>query len=147
MLLKLMKKLVIYFFVLHIFYVKISLVLITYVQLYSDLVMLRLVKLPKKPTDIREDYVLAIFEHAKSNTLMLVGSTVIIILDYDFGLNKCMRAAGGGQALIHNAFVNIGRGQLVTEYESITVIILQTPSTTYHFNAMCCALLLTTGFG
>ena len=66
--------------------------------------------------------------------LMFVGSTVIIILDYDFGLNECMRAVGGGQALIHNAFVNIGRGQLVTEYESITVIILQTPST-YHFNA------------
>ena len=49
--------------------------------------------------------------------LMFVGSTVIIILDYDFGLNECMRAVGGGQALIHNAFVNIGRGQLVTKWK------------------------------
>jgi len=74
---------------------------------------------------------LSIFEREKP-----VVTTVIITLDYDFG-KRALVVAG---LLIHNAFVNIGRGQLVTEYESITVIILQTPSKyirtgTYHFNA------------
>ena len=62
---------------------------------------------------------MSIFEREKP-----VGTTVIITLDYDFG-KRALVVAG---LLIHNAFVNIGRGQLVTEYESITVIILQTPN-------------------
>ena len=66
-----------------------------------------------------------------------VGTTfIVIVLDYDFGRRALAVVCGGrgtirGLLLIHNAFVNIGRGQLVTEYESITVIILQTPNCYY----------------